>query len=673
MGRGPPRPGGPWARVLLAASVLGSCLQPAPAQSTRPPGTIVLSPPSPAVGGGVSLAPRDPPQNVLSCSWYRSATADEAGRILNYYPSAPSAPNIGPAHTGRETGGPGCALHIAGVTLSDTGNYSLLMEAPGNRVLAAVLLRVWEMLPRPTVTPNQTLVPENGTFSLTCNSSPSADTRLWLQDGEPLGPSRRLVLSPDNHTLTVLNVTRGDAGAYQCEVGNAVSSNRSEPSPVTVTSSVLGSCLQPAPAQSTRPPGTIVLSPPSPAVGGGVSLAPRDPPQNAVTCGWYRSATTDEPGRILTYYPSAPSDPITGPAHTGRETGGPGCALHIAGVTLSDTGNYSLWMEAPPNRVLAAVLLRVWASVLGSCLQPAPAQSTRPPGTIVLSPPSPAVGGGVSLAPRDPPQNLLTCAWYRSATADEPGRILTYYPSEPSAPNIGPAHTGRETGGPGCALHIAGVTLSDTGNYSLLMEAPGNRVLAAVLLRVWEMLPRPTVTPNQTLVPENRTFSLTCNSSPSADTRLWLRDGEPLGPSRRLVLSPDNRTLTVLNVTRGDAGAYQCEVGNAVSSKRSEPSPVTVTYPPPPDANLGLSAGAIVGIVIGSLAGVALAGVAAYFLYSRCQIEPPQAKAAPVLVYENLPPTACAGGAAPPRSPPDPGPTYETLQPRQPDVYEELK
>ncbi|XP_075772344.1 pregnancy-specific beta-1-glycoprotein 7-like isoform X5 [Pelodiscus sinensis] len=637
MGRGPPRPGGPWARVLLAASVLGSCLQPAPAQSTRPPGTIVLSPPSPAVGGGVSLAPRDPPQNVLSCSWYRSATADEAGRILNYYPSAPSAPNIGPAHTGRETGGPGCALHIAGVTLSDTGNYSLLMEAPGNRVLAAVLLRVWEMLPRPTVTPNQTLVPENGTFSLTCNSSPSADTRLWLQDGEPLGPSRRLVLSPDNHTLTVLNVTRGDAGAYQCEVGNAVSSNRSEPSPVTVTSSVLGSCLQPAPAQSTRPPGTIVLSPPSPAVGGGVSLAPRDPPQNAVTCGWYRSATTDEPGRILTYYPSAPSDPITGPAHTGRETGGPGCALHIAGVTLSDTGNYSLWMEAPPNRVLAAVLLRVW-----------------------------------------------------------------------------------------------------------------------------EMLPRPTVTPNQTLVPENRTFSLTCNSSPSADTRLWLRDGEPLGPSRRLVLSPDNRTLTVLNVTRGDAGAYQCEVGNAVSSKRSEPSPVTVTYgpdsaridppgpillplgspltltcvadsvpapsyrwalngtdtgqtgssftltlttsaqqgtyecqahnsgtnltawasvavrvpgpdPPPPDANLGLSAGAIVGIVIGSLAGVALAGVAAYFLYSRCQIEPPQAKAAPVLVYENLPPTACAGGAAPPRSPPDPGPTYETLQPRQPDVYEELK
>ncbi|XP_075772347.1 cell adhesion molecule CEACAM6-like [Pelodiscus sinensis] len=251
MERGPPRPGGPWARVLLAASVLGSCLQPAPAQSTRPPGTIVLSPPSPVVGGGVSLAPRDPPQNLLTCAWYRSATTDETRRILTYYPSAPSVPSIGPAHTGRETGGPGCALHIAGVTLSDTGNYSLLMEAPPNRVLAAVFVRVWEMLPRPTVTPNQTLVPENGTFSLTCNSSPSADTRLWLRDGEPLGPSRRLVLSPDNRTLTVLNVTRGDAGAYQCEVRNAVSSNHSEPSSVTVT-------YGPDSAR-TDPPGPILL------------------------------------------------------------------------------------------------------------------------------------------------------------------------------------------------------------------------------------------------------------------------------------------------------------------------------------------------------------------------------------------------------------------------------
>ncbi|CAM5176761.1 unnamed protein product, partial [Eretmochelys imbricata] len=91
---------------------------------------------------------------------------------------------------------------------------------------------------------------------------------------------------------------------------------------------------------------------------------------------------------------------------------------------------------------------------------------------------------------------------------------------------------------------------------------------------------RPTVTPNQTQVPENGTFTLTCNSSPRADTLLWLRDGASLAPSDRLGLSPDNRTLTVLGVTQGDAGAYQCEIRKPVSTDRSEPSTVTVAYGP---------------------------------------------------------------------------------------------
>ncbi|CAM4679924.1 unnamed protein product, partial [Lepidochelys olivacea] len=275
-----------------------------------------------------------------------------------------------------------------------------------------------------------------------------------------------------------------------------------------------------------------------------------------------------------------------------------------------------------------------------------------------------------------------------------------------------------------------------------------------------EMLPKPTVTPNQAQVLENGTFTLTCNSSPHADTLLWLRDGASLAPSDRLGLSPDNRTLTVSGATRGDAGAYQCEVRNPVSTERSEPSTVTVAYGPdsaridppgPIDLTLGspltlscvadsvpapscrwvlngtdtnetgtsltfnpttlahqgtyecqahnpitnrtarasvamrvtgtapvaprpgLSAGAVAGIVIGSLAGAALVGVGAYFLYSRSRNETPRETGAPVLVYENLPPKAGKGPVAQPGSPPDTSPTYQTLQPRQQDVYEELK
>uniref|UniRef100_A0A8C3FM63 Ig-like domain-containing protein n=1 Tax=Chrysemys picta bellii TaxID=8478 RepID=A0A8C3FM63_CHRPI len=314
----PPLPAPPVNNISLsgptpAASVLGSCLQPAPAQ-TPTPVTIVLTPPSPVVGGGVSLAPQPPPQGFVSCSWHRSATTDENSRILTYYPQTPPVQQNGSAHTGQETAGPGCALNIAGLTLSDTGNYTVQIQSPTSPVpyitvhlfvygkcpapscadprpcfppptppqrwgfgqtpemTAAPILHggagthgnalsvpCTEILPKPTVTPNQTQVLENGTFTLTCNSSPSVNTMLWLRDGASLASSERLVLSPDNWTLTVLGVTRGDAGAYQCEVGNPVSINRTprwrHPSPDPVPLSVDG----PDSAQ-IDPPGPIALT-----------------------------------------------------------------------------------------------------------------------------------------------------------------------------------------------------------------------------------------------------------------------------------------------------------------------------------------------------------------------------------------------------------------------------
>uniref|UniRef100_A0A8C3FT80 Ig-like domain-containing protein n=1 Tax=Chrysemys picta bellii TaxID=8478 RepID=A0A8C3FT80_CHRPI len=218
---------------------------------TPTPVTIVLTPPSPVVGGGVSLAPQPPPQGFVSCSWHRSATTDENSRILTYYPQTPPVQQNGSAHTGQETAGPGCALNIAGLTLSDTGNYTVQIQRAGTHG-NALSVPCTEILPKPTVTPNQTQVLENGTFTLTCNSSPSVNTMLWLRDGASLASSERLVLSPDNWTLTVLGVTRGDAGAYQCEVGNPVSINRSKPSNVTVA-------YGPDSAQ-IDPPGPIALT-----------------------------------------------------------------------------------------------------------------------------------------------------------------------------------------------------------------------------------------------------------------------------------------------------------------------------------------------------------------------------------------------------------------------------
>uniref|UniRef100_A0A8C3FSP7 Ig-like domain-containing protein n=1 Tax=Chrysemys picta bellii TaxID=8478 RepID=A0A8C3FSP7_CHRPI len=237
-GAAPPAPNLRWAGQ-------GRCFVPAPLPPPLPPSL----PFGPSWEPGVPL-PRQLPAgpaaatgdgaNPPQTGWHRSATADEKSRILSYNPATSPPQTPGPAHTGRETAGPSCALNIAGLTLSDTGNYTVLIMNPGVLTIP------------PTVTPNQTQVLENGTFTLTCNSSPSVNTMLWLRDGASLVPSERLVLSPDNWTLTVLGVTRGDAGAYQCEVGNPVSTNRSEPSNVTVA-------YGPDSAQ-IDPPGPIALT-----------------------------------------------------------------------------------------------------------------------------------------------------------------------------------------------------------------------------------------------------------------------------------------------------------------------------------------------------------------------------------------------------------------------------
>ncbi|XP_065429965.1 nectin-1-like isoform X2 [Chrysemys picta bellii] len=148
-------------------------------------------------------------------------------------------------------------------------------------------------------------------------------------------------------------------------------------------------------------------------------------------------------------------------------------------------------------------------------------------------------------------------------------------------------------------------------------------------------------------------------------------------PSYRWILNGTDTketgsSLTVNLMTLDHQGTYECQAHNPLTGRTAWVSVavrVTGTDAPRP----ALSAGAVAGIVIGSLAGAALVGVGIYFFYSRCRNETPKENGAPVLMYENLPPTAWAGPVAQPGSPPDPSLIYQTLQPRQPHVYEELK
>uniref|UniRef100_A0A8C0H5V2 Ig-like domain-containing protein n=1 Tax=Chelonoidis abingdonii TaxID=106734 RepID=A0A8C0H5V2_CHEAB len=199
-------------------------------------------------------------------------------------------------------------------------------------------------------------------------------------------------------------------------------------------------------------------------------------------------------------------------------------------------------------------------------------------------------------SPLNLPQDVLACSWYQAATADEDSWILTYYPQTPPVglhisgkchPRALPCPSDGTSG----ISSLSGACLGHGGNLPSNTDTAGQPETPCPLS--WESGP----------VLEDGTFTLLCISSPSADTELWLRDGASLVPSERLGLSSDNRTLTVLGVTRSDAGTYQCEVGNPVSTNRSEPSTVTLVC---------LSARVVTGIIIGRTGAKGLSALGAW-------------------------------------------------------------
>ncbi|KAL8219709.1 UNVERIFIED_CONTAM: hypothetical protein K2H54_031615 [Gekko kuhli] len=126
-----------------------------------------------------------------------------------------------------------------------------------------------------------------------------------------------------------------------------------------------------------------------------------------------------------------------------------------------------------------------------------------------------------------------------------------------------------------------------------------------------EKLFPPILWPTDLFVKEHTNVTLNCNTSESSSVDVfWFKDGKPI-PAKSL-LSERNRTFNIPDVSQDDAGVYTCQAWNPANNATSNPSKIAVDSPEPTSPP-GLSAGAIVGIVIGCLAGLVLIGVVVYF------------------------------------------------------------
>lgn len=72
-------------------------------------------------------------------------------------------------------------------------------------------------------------------------------------------------------------------------------------------------------------------------------------------------------------------------------------------------------------------------------------------------------------------------------------------------------------------------------------------------------------------------FTLNCShENGTKPTYTWLKDGRPLNNDSRLLLSPDQKILTITRVLMADDDVYSCLVENPISQGRSVPVKLTV-------------------------------------------------------------------------------------------------
>uniref|UniRef100_A0A8C0X0G6 Ig-like domain-containing protein n=1 Tax=Castor canadensis TaxID=51338 RepID=A0A8C0X0G6_CASCN len=213
--------------------------------------------------------------------------------------------------------------------------------------------------------------------------------------------------------------------------------------------------------------------------------------------------------------------------------------------------------------------------------------------TIETVPANAAEGSSdVLLRVHNSPENLRAYYWYKGKRAVE-SQLIALYVIATQHTRPGSVYSGREKIYPDASLLFQNVTKKDTGFYTLrtltmdLHEELPNTGLVAVItghllfVLYTAELDKPFITSNNSSPMEGKdSVALTCEPETPDTTYLWWINGRRAPDSDRLELSKDNRTLTLLRVTRNDTGNYECGTWNPVSANQSDPVTLNVLYGP---------------------------------------------------------------------------------------------
>ncbi|KAM9226319.1 LOW QUALITY PROTEIN: cell adhesion molecule CEACAM6-like [Dugong dugon] len=366
------------------------------------------------------------------------------------------------------------------------------------------------------------------------------------------------------------------------------------------------------------------------AEGNDVLLLLRNLPGDSLIYLWYKGESRDNNDKIASYLTGAPHPNATGPAHSGRETIYHNGSLLFQNVTLEDTGIYILQMikTSGDNEVLAGQI-RVHLElpkhfITSNSSNPVEDQDSV---TLTCDPETQNTTyqwliNNQSLPDRarlelSTDNRILTihnvtrndkglyeCRTWNPVNARRSDPFILNVLYGPETPTISPSDWHYP---PGANLTLScnaisnplaqyswlisgnylqstqvlfspNVTVSDGGNYTCHVHsnATGLSRTTVKTITVSESVTKPSITSNTTVTELEGPVTLICLTKHTGISILWVFQGQILQLMERITLSQGKSSLTIDPVKREDAGEYQCEVSNLVSSSKSDPLILTV-------------------------------------------------------------------------------------------------